>query len=239
MNIENYLEKEQRRIQEIVAAKFPQYLLTGGTALAFYFKHRHSEDLDFFAQKYSSQEAGKIMEHVSRETGYKHELKREQEGGKLIPMKVYELDLKHEIKLKVDIVQDPYRLLKPAENGVQSVEDIYYRKLQIPLNPVLQKQDEIGRVVSGSRQKARDLFDLSYLSENYKNLSEFYKKNFSPKYFDRLDSWYCSIDRMDVKDQLLKMGLEANVFSVLDREIIKKLGRDPAIQREMDQGLGL
>lgn len=239
MGIENYLVKEQRRIQEIVAAKFPQYNLTGGTALAFYFQHRHSEDLDFFAQKYSSQEAGKIMEHVSRETGYKHELKREQEGGKLIPMKVYELDLKNEITLKVDIVQDPYRLLKPAEKGVQSVVDIYYRKLQIPLNPILQKQDEVGRVMSGSRQVVKDIYDLYYLSENVMNLSEFYPRYFSPKNYYRLDSWYRSLNKMRIKMDLLDMGINKDVFRILDKEIIHKLSQHPAIQKELDQDLGL
>jgi hypothetical protein len=239
MNIENYMEKEQKQIQKLVAEKFPQYYLTGGTALAFYFKHRHSEDLDFFTQKYSSQEAGKIMEYIAKETGYKYELTAEQQGGKLIPMRVYEVDLKNNVKLKVDIVQDPYKNIKSPENGLHSVEDIYCRKIQISLNPVLQKQDEVGRVMSGSRQVVKDVYDLYYLSENFMNLSDFYLKHFSPQNYYRLDSWYRSLNKMRIKMDLLDMNIKKDVFRVLDKEIIHKLSQDLAIQKELDQDLGL
>ena len=48
----SYIKKEQKRITELVTAKFKKYYLTGGTALSFYFNHRFSEDLDFFSQRY-------------------------------------------------------------------------------------------------------------------------------------------------------------------------------------------
>ncbi len=238
MNSQKYIEKEQQRIQKIVAIKFPQYYLTGGTALAFHFHHRHSEDLDFFTQNYSAQEAMEIMEHILKETGYRYTLNSEQQGDALIPMWIYEVHLKKEIKLKVDIVQDPYRLLKPVENGVNSIEDIYYRKLQIPLNLILQKEDDIGRRVSGSRQVVKDVYDLYYLSENVVSLSEFYLEYFLPKQYDRLDSWYRSLNKMRIKSDLLDMGIKKDVFRTLDQEIIHKLGQHPVIQKELDKDLG-
>lgn len=60
-----YIQKEQKRITGLVVKKFKDYYLTGGTALAFYFGHRFSEDLDFFSQKYQKNDPDKIMAFIS------------------------------------------------------------------------------------------------------------------------------------------------------------------------------
>jgi predicted nucleotidyltransferase component of viral defense system len=63
-----YIQKEQKRITDLVIKKFKGYYLTGGTALAFYFEHRFSEDLDFFSQKYKKSDPDNIMKYIAAET---------------------------------------------------------------------------------------------------------------------------------------------------------------------------
>src|SRR5580658_3454148 len=99
---EAYIQKEQRRITDMVTLKFKDYYLTGGTALAFYFKHRFSEDLDFFSQKYQKSDPEKIMKYISAETGFDYQLDTEDDSPKLIPMKVYFMELKDKQVLKID-----------------------------------------------------------------------------------------------------------------------------------------
>ena len=108
----SYIESEQKRIAGIVTNKFKEYYLTGGTALSFYFAHRFSEDLDFFTQKYKKEGPGRIMNYVSKETGFDFKLEAEQNKPELIPMKVYSLELKKKYILKIDFVQDYEKNIK-------------------------------------------------------------------------------------------------------------------------------
>ena len=235
MNEQQDIQKEQKRIHNLVSKKFSDYYLTGGTALAFYYDHRFSEDLDFFSQKYNSRNTEKIMQMISKTTGYEHKLVFEQKDSKFLPLRMYELELKKGMKLKVDMVQDPYQNIEPIKNGMHSVEDIYYRKVQIALNPLHVKKDDTGRNVSRGRQQAKDIYDIYYLSENYKNLGEFYLEHFPPQYFHRLNSWYRSLDKMDMIFDLKDMILHADpkkVFRELDEQIIRQLSHHPAIQRQ-------
>ena len=91
-------------------------------------------------------------------------------------------------------------------------------------------------------EQAKDIYDIYYLSENYKNLSEFYPKHFSPKYFHRLNSWYRSLDKMnmilDLIDSIPNVDPK-QVFRKLDEQIIHKLSRHPAIQKMNEQELEL
>jgi len=73
-----YMIKQQKKITRLVTSSFKDYYLTGGTALAFYYNHRFSEDLDFFTQKYSSNVPDQIMDFVSQETGLSYRLDTEQ-----------------------------------------------------------------------------------------------------------------------------------------------------------------
>src|SRR3989338_5424864 len=124
-----YIKKEQKRIAGFVAREFRHYYLTGGTALAFHFDHRFSEDLDFFSQKYDSKEADRIMDFIARKTGFPFQLESQQDMPGLVPMKVYFLELKNKAVLKIDCVQDFVKNIKKPKNGLHSVEDIYYRKI--------------------------------------------------------------------------------------------------------------
>jgi hypothetical protein len=226
MHIEKYVQNEQKKISDLVTSRFPGYYLTGGTALSFYFRHRFSEDLDFFSQNYFKKTAEEIMAFISDKTGYKHLLVFEQNKPALLPIRMYQLRLKRGIDLKIDIVQDPHENIGAIKDGLHSVKDIYCRKLFIVLNPLNAAVNQTGREVSTSRQESKDVYDIYYLSKNFEPLSEFYPKYFSPIHFDRLDSWYRSLEKMDMIIDLserVKGTSPRDIFKHLDVQIIREL----------------
>lgn len=221
----SYIKDEQRKMTRMVTKKFKKYYLTGGTALSFYFDHRFSEDLDFFTQEYRKQDPDRIMNFVSKNTGFAFKLEAEQDDPKLIPMKVYFLELKRGCVLKVDFVQDFERNIKRIKNGVHSVEDIYYRKISSGIG-MIKKQDLTGRIIHAGRQSVKDLFDLYYLSKHYRPLSEFFFEYFSYDKVESLIAWYRGFNRMNLKIELLDLVPNvdtARIIKHLDNELLKKL----------------
>jgi len=221
----SYIKGEQKKITEFVTKSFKKYYLTGGTALSFYFNHRFSEDLDFFTQKYKKEDPERVMNFVSKETGFAFRLEAEQEDPKLISMKVYFLGLKRECVLKIDFVQDFQENIKRIKNGLHSLEDIYYRKISAAMG-VIKKQDTTGRVIHAGRQSGKDLFDIYYLSKQHKPLSEFFLEYFSYDKAESLIAWYRGFNRMNLKIELLDLVPNIDTGKVikhLDSEILKKL----------------
>lgn len=221
----SYIKGEQKRITGIVTKKFRKYYLTGGTALAFYFAHRFSEDLDFFTQEYKKDEPERIMDFISLETGFNFKLDAEQDDPKLIPMKVYSLELKKRCILKIDFVQDFQKNIKRIKNGSHSLEDIYYRKILSSIG-LVKKQDAAGRIIQAGRQSVKDFFDLYYLSEHYRPLSEFFFEYFSYDKAEALIAWCRGFSRMDLKTGLLDLVPKIDTTKVikqLDDEILKKI----------------
>lgn len=219
-----YTKKVQEKIFRLVTARFKNYYLTGGTALSLYFNHRFSEDLDFFTQGYKREEPNKIMDFISRKTGFPYKLETEQVDPKLIPMKVYFLEFKRGIVLKIDFVQDFMKNVKRIQNGLHSIEDIYIRKISITSHK--EKESPTGRMVPTGRQTARDLYDIFYLSKNYKPLSGFFLKYFSKSKAESLIAWYRSFNRMDFKMELIDLipGIDTSeILKYLDREILIEL----------------
>jgi len=228
MNNIKYIIKEQIKIHRLVSKETDDYYLTGGTALAFHYKHRFSEDLDYFSQNYKVKSSEKIMQYISKKTRYDYTLVFEQNKKKLLPLRMYELVLDRNLKLKIDFVHDPFKNIKKIENGMHSVEDIYYRNIYIGLNPSHVSTNDVGKEVSTSRQVAKDLYDLYYLSNSYELLSKFYLNHFSQKYITRLGSWYRSINRLDMKIELSETIAEASpeeVLKHLDEQLIHGLLR--------------
>jgi len=221
----SYIKKEQKRITELITARFKKYYLTGGTALSFYFGHRFSEDLDFFTQEYRKEDPERVMNFISKESGFVFKLETEQDDPGLIPMKVYLLELKRKYVLKIDFVQDFEKNIKKVNHGLHSVEDIYYRKLAAAMG-VVKKEDATGRVISAGRQSVKDLFDLYYLSRHFQPLSEFFFEYFSYDKAESLIVWYRGFNRLDLKVGLLELVSKvdtAKVMKHLDDEILKKL----------------
>ncbi len=225
MNQVFYIKDEQKRITELVTRKFKKYYLTGGTALSFYFDHRFSEDLDFFTQDYKKEEPERIMNFISKDTGFEFKLEAEQDDPKLIPMRIYYLGLKRGNVLKIDFVQDFHENIKRIKNGLHSLEDIYYRKISAAIGMV-KKQDSTGRVIHAGRQSAKDLFDLYFLSEHYQPLPEFFLEHFSYDRTEGLIAWYRGFNRMELKVELLDLvsNVDTNkVIKYLDDKLLKKL----------------
>lgn len=224
---QDYIKQAQKRIAKIVSDKFQNYYLTGGTALAFYFGHRFSEDLDFFTQNYKKEEPDKIMNHIGRRTGFKFSLESEQNRRGLVPMKVYFLELKDDFILKIDFVQDFAVNLKPIGNGVHSRDDIYYRKIIAAVGTAT-KETAVGRMVPTGRQSAKDLFDIYYLSRNFIRLSDFFPEYFPYNKSEQLADWYRGYDRMELKMEIRRLVPHADagiILRYLDNEILKVLPR--------------
>ena len=221
----DYIGDEQKRIAKIVTEKFRSYYLTGGTALAFYFRHRFSEDLDFFTQEYRKDDSDRIMDFVSSQTGFGFKLEHEQSDPKLVPMKIYFLELTKGNVLKMDFVQDFQKNLKEIKNRMHSVEDIYFRKI-IAAVVVQQRESITGQVIAGGRQAAKDLFDIYYLSCHYKPVSDFFLEFFSVDKAQGLIAWYRGFNQMKLKLELLDLveGVDpGEVRRHLDEEILRKL----------------
>ena len=221
----SYIKSEQRKIARLITKKFRKYYLTGGTALSFYFDHRFSQDLDFFTQDYRKEDPDRIMNFVSKESGFDFKLEAEQGDPKLIPMKVYSLGLKKGCVLKIDFVQDFEKNIKRIKNGLHSLEDVYCRKIFAGIGTV-KKQDTTGRIIHGGRHSVKDLFDLYFLSEHRLALSEFFLKYFPYDKAEALIAWYRGFNRMDLKIELLDLVPKvdtAKVITHLDDEILKRM----------------
>jgi len=220
-----YIVKEQKRITELVIKEFPNYYLTGGTALAFYFGHRFSEDLDFFSQKYKKIDPDKIMQFIARETGFDYHLDAVQDDPKLVSMQVYFMALKNKHVLKIDFVKDYIENINQIRNGLHSVEDIYLRKLYAAIG-MQGKELDTGRTIGTGRQSVKDLFDIYYLSSKHKALSDVFFEYFSYDQAERLDTWYRGFDKTETKLSLMDLvpGIDTGkLFKHLDEQIIKKI----------------
>jgi predicted nucleotidyltransferase component of viral defense system len=222
---ELYIQKEQKRITGLVTKKFKRYYLTGGTALAFYFGHRFSEDLDFFSQKYKKSDPDKIMNFIKAETGFDYQLDAVQDDPKLIPMKVYFMELKDKQVLKIDFVKDYVENMNPIRDGLHSIDDIYLRKLYAAIG-MQGKELDTGRKIATGRQSVKDLFDIHYLSSKYKPLCEVFFECFSYDQAERLDAWYRGFDKTETKLGLMDLvsGIDTGkIIKHLDEQIIKKI----------------
>jgi predicted nucleotidyltransferase component of viral defense system len=225
------LEAMQKQILNFVAAEHPQVYLVGGTAISLLYQHRLSEDLDFFTQDYTRKLHRKIVATVKKKTGFKYQLIEEERRKKYLPMAVYEFEIGKGLVLKIDFVKDVAELIQPpSKNGVASIEDLYYRKI---LTVVGWKAGEsrVGKVLAGGRQKAKDLFDVYYLSAHVKLLSQWFLKYFDRNSYERLTAWYLSIPKRKMIMELpdLVPGCDTKlIFKHLDTEIIHKLNREYA-----------
>lgn len=219
------LEAEQKKIARLVTKEFKQFYLTGGTALAFHFRHRISEDLDFFTQSYDRKKPKQIMDFIQQRTGFSFHLESEQKNPRMVPMQIYYLKLNQKQLLKIDFVRDLLKNIKPVRNGLHSVEDIYIRKI-IAAVGMKDQESEIGRPLPSGRQSTKDLFDLYFLSSHYQPLPDFFLKHFSPSKAEVLIVWYRRFNRMDLKLELLDLveNVDTNkILKSMDEQILNQL----------------
>ncbi|MBI3323558.1 MAG: nucleotidyl transferase AbiEii/AbiGii toxin family protein [Candidatus Omnitrophica bacterium] len=169
--------------------KAPNLYLIGGTALSLRFKHRVSEDLDFFTPKWSKALHRRISRAIKQETGFQVASFEEMAKRGRAKMAVYHFQIKPDLLVKVDVVEDVAPLLHPVgEDGLASVDDIYLRKIRAAIGWT-SKTSPVGGPLPGGRQAARDLYDLWYLSERYEPLSRWFPQHFTRADYERLAGW--------------------------------------------------
>ena len=231
--MEDIPSQAQRKIlRAVVSLGLPDLYLVGGTALTFRFRHRVSEDLDFFTPTWSRSLHQKVARHIKRQTGFSGRLVGEITKRGKAKMAVYNFEIGTKQDLKVDFVEDFDRLLHSVEgDGIASVDDLYLRKMRAAIGWT-EKVSSIGRPMVGGRQASRDLFDLWYLSEHHSPLSEWFPQRFGRMEYARLAAWLRAmstqaifLDLMDVAPDCdvrrIRNHLESHAYDRLNRIYIQ------------------
>jgi len=190
--------------------KLEGFYLAGGTALSlFYFQHRESYDLDFFTKDFSRVKIEEIMSKLSEGMGLAIELSGEQNKRGYARMMVYSLKIDDNRSLKIDFVEDMYKLLKPLKQvdgiSILAIEDIYLRKILTACGSIV-TVDSTGRSsFVGGRQEAKDFFDLFYLSKTFMPLSSFVNEYCQQPQKESIIIWFRTYDRLEMKTGLLEI----------------------------------
>jgi len=193
-----------------LANKLSGFYLAGGTVLSlFYFQHRESYDLDFFTKDFSRVKIEEIMSGLSKDIGLETELLSEQNKQGFAKMVVYSLKIDADKSLKIDFVEDVYRLLKPLKDTdgipILAIEDVYLRKILTACGSIA-TIDSTGRSsFIGGRQEAKDFFDLYYLSKTFMPLSGFVNEYCQQPQKESIIIWFRTYDRLEMKTGLLEI----------------------------------
>ncbi len=166
----NLLTPKQRELLELISKDktiTSQFYLTGGTALSyFYFKHRFSEDLDFFSgEEFNSKT---LLAAISKIGDISKPKKIEQQSLNQQEIFYFYFDKKNFVKL--DFAYFPFETLgqfiKFNDLKVTSVEDIAINKLH----------------AISTRKRSRDYFDLYLLMKRLNWDFKFLRKNYRLKF---------------------------------------------------------
>ena len=220
--------RAQKQILKLVAQAYPEVYLVGGTALNLLYHHRISEDLDFFTQDYSGKLHREITAYIKRRTGFNYQLIVEEKRRQYLPMAVYEFEVGRDLILKVDFVKDVVDLFKPRnKNGIAPLDDLYYRKM-LAVVGWKAGDSKVGKLLTGGRQKTKDLFDVYYLSAHVRSLNEWFPDYFDQNAYERLTAWYLGVPKQKTIMELLDLvpGCDTKtLFKHLDNQIITKLNQ--------------
>lgn len=227
--MENNPSQAQKKIlRAVVSLGLPDLYLVGGTALTFRFRHRVSEDLDFFTSAWSKSLHQKVARHICKETGFSGRLVNETTRRGRVKVAVYNFEVGKKSDLKIDFVEDFDRLLHPvAKDGIASVDDLYLRKMRAAIGWT-EKVSPIGRPIAGGRQASRDLFDLWYLSEHHSPLSEWFPQHFGRAEYARLAAWLRAMSTQATLLDLLNVAPDCDVRRIrghLENQIYDRLNR--------------
>ncbi|TRZ64900.1 MAG: hypothetical protein D4Q79_00480 [Spirochaetia bacterium] len=205
-NLNNIPLKTRNLLQDLSGQKFMKnFYLAGGTAIALFFKHRQSQDLDFFTEKsFSSSNLIKNLKTLGIFQGFKNS--EDTLTGSLNEVKVSFFSL-------------PYGLLnKPIKYGNLRIADI----IDLALMKILAISD---------RGTKRDFIDLYFICQKVKPLDEFlflFQKKFG-KYDYNIHHIIKSLTYFDdaEKDKMPKMhiSVEWNEIKKFFTEEKPKLAR--------------
>ncbi len=223
------------RVLKMLQNKLGGFYLAGGTGLSlFYYHHRESFDLDFFTKDFSRIKIVRLMEELGDIFKMDLELSKERAQKDRAKVMVYLLKLNKESFLKIDFIEDNFRLIKDINiiNSIPvlSLEDIFLRKIYT-VSGVLQELDIIGRArIIGGRQNAKDFFDLYFLSTTFMPLSKFLSLYCDQLQIENIIIWYRSYNRMDIKlglkDLITDKLIDYNIMERHFKSEIDKIVRD-------------
>jgi hypothetical protein len=232
------IEKIQLNVLNALSGKIDDFYLSGGTALSlFHFQHRESDDLDFFSQQYNSRRVLEVIAFLVNKLSKPLDLVDSLNDEEKAKMAVYNLEYEKDKYLKIDFVEDVLELITPLKRhqnvNVLSVEDIFLRKLYA-VSGLSVDVDDIGRPkFSGGRQSAKDLFDIYYISTNYKSLSDFIQQYCGQAIKTGVIRWFRTFKRPDMKMELSNIKTDKSIyFSDIDKHLKKEVDR--IIEREID-----
>lgn len=199
------------KIVKSLNGKVEGFYLAGGTALSlFYFHHRESYDIDFFTKDFSKKKVEQIVKHIEESINITPVLSAQKNVPDqarmlryLVPTDKESKEVDDENSLKLDFVEDVYRLIKDIDviNGIHvlSKEDIYLRKIYASCG-INQEITESGKkIFKGGRQDAKDFFDLYHLSKTFMPLSKFVIEHCSTTEKESIIIWYRRFDRTEMK----------------------------------------
>ncbi len=206
-----------------LANKLEGFYLAGGTALSlFYFHHRESYDLDFFSKDFSREKIEILVSNLAKDMGLEIELLAEQNKQGIARMLVFSLMIDMNVSLKIDFVEDVYKLLEPLKKmdgmPILALQDIYFRKILTACGSI-RSIDELGRKsFVGGRQEAKDFFDLYFLSNTFMPLSNFVNQYCREPQKESIIIWYRTYDRLEMKTGLLEIITDKQVsFQEMER----------------------
>ncbi len=211
--------------------KLDDYYLAGGTALSmFYYQHRESFDLDFFTREFSKERVLKIIDNLMKDSNWQAELVAEQNKENLIRVAVYLVKMEKNKECKIDFVEDYVPLLNSLRRvdgiNILSLEDIYLRKIYAIAGHI-STVNEIGQsIMSGGRQRAKDFYDLYYLSTTTMLLSDFVSHYCENTVKEGVVHWYRTYDRMTIMDELLILPTKTKPdYRVIENHFKKEIDR--------------
>ncbi len=211
--------------------KIDDFYLAGGTALSlFYYQHRESFDLDFFTQSFSKERIIKIIDNLQKDSSWTIELISEQNQEHLIRIAVYVVHIDQEKQCKIDFVEDYIELLNSLKqvDGVKvlSLEDIYLRKIYAIAGHVPTVNDIGQKILIGSRQTAKDFYDLYCLSTITMPLSEFVSRHCPSAVKEGVVRWYRTYDRTDMKTGLLGLVIKTKPdFRLMENHFKREINK--------------
>lgn len=235
---EKTIKLYQEKVLKSLAGRIDEFYLAGGTALSlFYFQHRLSLDLDFFAPSFMPMRIREVVEYLERALSKKIELSGRDLKGKAAKILIYNIHFGPKDTLKIDFVEDALGLIKSTRivEGIRilSLEDIYARKLYAICGAV-PTIDAIGRKeIIGGRLEAKDFYDLYFLSQTFMSLSKFIEKYGSLVMMEGIIRWFRAYDRMAMMDGVLTLDvnrkvdykrMEAHFKKEIDKAIESQLG---------------
>ena len=229
--MDKQLKNKQLRILQVLAGQIDDFYLVGGTALSlFYFDHRDSEDLDFFTKNFSPGRVVQVVDYLKKQLQAAIDLKADNlSEANRIKVMVYNVQMES-LVIKIDFVEDVLPLIRPfqSKNGINilSVEDIYLKKIYA-IGGFAAGLDEVGQMkFEGGRQKAKDLFDLYYLSKEFLSLSEFVSQYCDEPRKAGIIRWFRKFDRLEMKIDLADIKTKEKVeFRDIDKHFMDEINK--------------